>query len=246
MPLDDNDITLIEKYIDNALSQGEAELFNSRLKDQTFYDEFKLQEAVAGSLKVVYRKKLKDELKQRLPEIRNDVVPFRKRQYFYWAASVAVITVISLIFFFIQRQHSAGSVFVAMYKPYPAAPVTRGQAEVPEHPAFEMYRRGNYQEAATMFNQLISENNPAFNETLLQLLLGNCYLNTDHFDQAAICFKNVMDSRQGILEQHGKWYYALTLLKDNKIDQSVSVFTEIRDSESIYSHRAQEAIDQLL
>lgn len=247
MPLSEKDIELIEKYIHKALSGEEKELFDVKMQEEAFREELAAVRTGQRSLNIVYRKRLKEELIGELKDYRKKqaLSPHFSKRYLYWAASVSIIVFFCALYFFRSGDTRAGAVFAENYRPYQIAIVGRnGQTEEYDHPAFTKYQSRDYQEAGRLLEQLISEENQ-FDRQLLQLLLGNCYLNSGNPDKALATFKQVMDSDQLIYEQHGRWYYALTLLKEHKTEQSLKLFQYIASADPLYAEQAEKIIKEL-
>jgi tetratricopeptide (TPR) repeat protein len=250
MPLDNNDIILIEKYLDNDLSQAEHNLFNSRVKDEDFSEELKLQQSTANALEYLFKQQLKESLRQQLHTHKSDesqnkktTVDFNKK-YFYWAAAAIAFVIISIIAIR-PGNTDAEALYLAYYKPYPVVNITRSLLNTNTHPAFEKYGEQDFQQAAVLFEQLLKDNTSGYNPALLQLLLGNCYLNTGEFQKAVTSFKNASNSADPILNQHAKWYTALALLRAGNQAETLRLLQELMRSDSMYKSQAGNLMDEL-
>lgn len=251
MPLSSNDIILIEKYLDDDLSQAEHDLFNSRVKDEAFSEELKLQQSTGNALKEIFKQQLKEEFRQQLHAHRSDesqnkktTVNFSKKKYFYWAAAAIAFIIISIIAIR-PGNTDAEALYLAYYKPYPVVNVTRSLPNTNTHPAFEKYGDQDFQQAAVLFEQLLKDNTAGYNPALLQLLLGNCYLNTGELQKAVTSFKNASDSADPILNQHAKWYTALALLRSGNQAETLRLLQELTGSDSMYKSQAGNLMDEL-
>ena len=242
MLLSDHDIDLIQRYIDNNLSDDELTLVKSRIADKEFYDELKLQKTIASGLEEQQRLKLREELKGSLRNVKIDVDDFRegKSVRWYWAAAAVVaLAVVSLIYFLPSPKEAAGSLFQAYYKPYPIAPLVRGD-NTQTTEVLEKYNTGDYTGAAELLTGSISKASSEEEKIYLKLLLGNCYLNTNQLQNAMLLFKEVMESKELLLAQHATWYYALALVRNNEIDKAVTVLNDIIELKSMYAGQALE------
>lgn len=250
MSLSEKDILLIEKFIDNDLSGEEREIFDQRIKDSEFNDELRFQERIAKSIHRVHHDELKAGLKAQLADknYSNDghVGGHKKANYIYWAAAVIVFICVGYYAVFNNAvENSPAALFVSYYKPYPVTTATRGQFDGLNHPALKKYHVGEYQQAAVMLEELVRDRARDFNESFLQLLLGNCYLNTGRLEEAKHRFLQVKNSGESIFRQHGGWYYALTLLKEDSLHEAASWLKEIETSGSVYSRQARELRSKL-
>jgi tetratricopeptide (TPR) repeat protein len=250
MPLSNNDITLIEKYLDDDLSADENDVFNSRIQDTAFTEELKLQQSTANALKHLFEQQLKEELRQQLGTYRQDELDSKKttsrfnKTYFYWAAA-AIAFVIIFILAIRQKSTSDEALYLTYYKPYHVGNSTRSLPASNNHLAFEKYTEGDFQQAAILLEQLLKDNTQGYNTALLQLLLGNCYLNTGELQKAVASLKSAANSDDPILSQHAKWYSALALLKLGNRSETLRLLQELTSSDSIYQKQAGNLMDEL-
>lgn len=255
MPISEDDINLIEKYLDQACSQEERERFESLLKNDSFKEELKLQMSVIEGIREFHKTELKDSLKQELlkqrDELRNKQVREKARRNLLLAvaASVTVFLIASLLLFFTGRERqTTDELFMVYYKPYPGISSTRGASDEGSNLAkesFQYYSEGEYRQAASGLEQLIEEDNPQFDADNVKLMLGNCYLNLGQTHKALAIFMDLERSAGKIVKQHARWYAALTLLKAGESDQSLMMLDSISESGSLYSEKAHALIKDL-
>lgn len=249
MALPENDILLIEKYIDEELTESDRELVRSRMKDDFFSGELKFQVTVARAFRKMHEHELKNELKGHLRHYNKGTRVISKPlpwATIYWAAAISAIVVASfLVLLQSDKNVAADTLFTAYYKAYPAAIVTRGHSHDLNNLAFQKYHNGEYATAAPLLAKLIEEGNDSYNESFLQLLLGNCYLNLHQVDKASTVFQKVMASDEKILAQHAHWYYTLALLKNHNLPQVLVELDNMINSNSIYSKQAQKLKEDL-
>jgi tetratricopeptide (TPR) repeat protein len=249
MSLNRDDIELIEKYIDNDLSGEESISFQNRMKDEDFFEELRLQESTAMSIKRLQDLQLKEELRRHLAaqrDLENDgnTVRFSNKRYMYWAAAAIAIVIVSF-FVLKQKNEPVGSLYLSYYKPYPMAGNTRGETNPAIHQAFEKYTAGDYREAAVLLQQLLAEKPSTYDHALLELLLGNCYLNLDESQKALASFKKARYGPDQLLKQHAQWYYMLALLKQEKLQEVRVVLKQIVQTRTIYHQQASTLLEQL-
>jgi tetratricopeptide (TPR) repeat protein len=244
MPLSEQDIGLIERYIDNDLSQEDKNLIDSKLKEDDFLSQFELYKGVAKAVEVHYNKELKYELKAHLMKqdsyfkvTKNSVFNSKNSWYISGAAAAFAMVVVS---FFLWNKSSTNTttLFASYYKPFPIASVMRGDQKGFNSEAFKKYTDGKYEEAVLLLERQTAAGINGLEDPLLQLVAGNCYLKTNQFEEALKMFKKTANSQEIILSQHATWYYALTLLRQSKEDQAIKALEEIIDSNSIYSTQA--------
>jgi hypothetical protein len=247
MLLRDNDRKLIQDYLDGSLSKEDKELFDLKMKEKNFSEAVVFYNAVVGGIEDFHREELKNELKQSLVNENAKTKKHRSvREYWPLAAAVVIIVAVGFLYMFLHSGTGAAEkLFLSYYKPFPIKVTTRGKLVTYESAGFEKYSSHDYKDAAILFEELISHNDSTVSKPLVYLLLGNSYLNTGDVDKAMASFNLVMRSGDGIMAQHGKWYYALALIKTNKSKEALKVLNEITTAKSIYSKPAEEIMNKL-
>jgi tetratricopeptide (TPR) repeat protein len=236
-----DDKALIEKFIDNDLTAEELLIFNSRKKDNDFLNELKFQQTIVESIQLVNLKEERSRLKSMLmmPAPKSTPVILFK----HWLGIAAsIILLLAAIFFVSRNTTTPQSLYVTYYKPYPIN-LTRDETQL--MPAFTEYYSQNYLEASVLLEELLSQKDNNSSLARIHILLGNCYLNTDRLDKALVNFKAAMNSDDAILKQHGQWYYALVLLRQNRINETSKLLSEVIQSRSLYATQAQALADAL-
>jgi tetratricopeptide (TPR) repeat protein len=247
MILSEDDINLIDNYLDDNLRQEEKALFELKMNEKYFSDELKLRASIVKGIKEFNRNELKAELSGYL----SDRVKIKSKNrsksinYLSIAAAIVIFLVSSLwILLHNKNRDTPDEIFAAYYKPYPVAITTRsGQENL--IPAFEKYQENHYKEAVVLLERISSEEKKNVGNPFLQLIMGNCYLKMDRFDKATIAFQNVIDSNDLVLKQHAEWYMALTLLKSNRVGESLAILDQIKAARSIYSKNAESLIKRI-
>lgn len=240
MSLDKEDLILIEKYLEGSISPHEMELFNTKIQNKDFKDELELHQNIAKSLTRVHEKKLKAELKVDLGRIykaNTTSKPFKIRPiFYYWAATLSAILISAFIYFNVKN--SARDLFRTYYKPYPVAPMARGELGPMQPSAFERYNNGDFENAVPLFRQLIKEQKNPEDKTLFQLLLGNCLLNINQPNEAIENFDMIIRLGDTVFVQHAQWYKSLALLQMEKKDELQKILEQMKNDDSIYAQRA--------
>lgn len=251
MSLDNENIKLIEKFLNGELSAEDQAILAERMKNNDFAKEFHFQKDALHTFRLFHDKKLKTYLNDHFPEeVKNLAQPTKdnnKKQFLIAPILLVAATIALFIIAYLWisgRHQTETSDFTAFYKVYPAQPITREPQSVANQ-VLTKYKEGNYAEAASAAEKLIKTNLSETKKTELLLILGNCYLNINELQKAANVFKQVKTSSDKILSQHGAWYYALTLLRQNNIEQCIKALDEIILSESFYKQEATVLYNQL-
>jgi hypothetical protein len=89
----------------------------------------------------------------------------------------------------------------------------------------------------------ILRNNEQTNfELLIKAIL---YIEPENYNQATDYLSIAMESYNSEISEASKWYYALILIKNNDLQNALSMLNQISSSESLYSNRAKQLIERL-
>lgn len=244
--LNDDDYLLIEKFINNELSDEDSLRLKERQKDPAFSNELKLHQHTGEAINEYHSKNLRAELKQRLEEIPADDLRAKRRSAFmYWAA--ASIMVCAIVGYFVLRSGNSSdkNLFDSYFKAFPATIITRGSDDESSDAALKKYQAGDYEGAALIIQPLIAKESNIDEKHKLKLLLGNCWLKLNEASKAKKCFKEIMEDSDTQFRQHGEWYFALSLLKNKQRDSSMLILNNISHSNSIYAKQADDLAKKL-
>jgi len=164
----------------------------------------------------------------------------------YWkpmAAAAAVLLTVTFIFLF-NRSESPEELFARNFEPYPNVfePTQRGNDSNADKraSAFAMYEQGKYAEAATLFNQLLSEKK----EPEILLLLGNANMVLNHDEEAKNNFLTLVRDFDGLDEQ-AKWFLSLVYLKSGEREKAKLIWEELGDPKITYSEKAKKLLREV-
>jgi tetratricopeptide (TPR) repeat protein len=245
--LSDEDKIGIEKYIDNDLPEEDRKAFSGKLKDNDVVSEMALQRAIATSVEDIHKNNLKAELKNLLTDkdYTHEAEPVSKTHMLIWYAAASVVAIIVIALIFIARNKSnPESLFASYYEVYPAGSSTRGSNDFNEE-ALKLYQEEQYQTASGLLEKMIQGNSEKLDKAYVQLLLGNCYLNLGKPNEAADCFSKASLSNDPLIAQSGQWYFALALVRNNKINDASVNLHQIIDSNSVYSKQAENLLQDI-
>jgi hypothetical protein len=247
MQPDNEDLQLIEKFIDGELSIDERKLFQERMNDEAFAKQLHFQRAVTDSVRIVQEQELKKKFKQRLEQQRmtNETgTGESSRRNYYWAAAVLVIALASTIFIVVQQPDSSEKLYLAYYQPYPVTGITRDGSEEKQDPAVTAYGSGDYRSAAFILEAKIAEATTR-NAEELKLILGNCYLQLGEQNKAALLFKQVMQSDDPVLKADASWYFALAQIRMSDVANAKVTLQDLMATKSAYRSKAAQLLDDL-
>lgn len=241
MQLSNEDIILIDRYIDGELSEEEKTILFERQKDLYFKEEFDIRSGAAEAIHTLAEVRLRGELKSQL---RNIDLSEQSGRYnlFYWVA--AAVTLIFMVIWVFPGTETPESLFQAYYKPYPANIHTRGDAPAVIS-AFEAYEKGKFEEASDLIKSAIATQDESASSAHLELLLGNCYLNTNNYPLAEETFGRLQPNDDLMVRDHAEWFLALTYLKKGQVDRTHDVLDRLVTTESLYKSNAKRLLKEL-
>jgi tetratricopeptide (TPR) repeat protein len=237
------DIELIERYFDNALSTEEVNDLRGRMKHdfelQKLFDREKLLintiRADAASRDLEYLKSLEASL--------SDSARRDKRRVWYYYAAAACAAVLALALWMTSGDREPQQLYASYFQPHPNIfePVLRGTSDGSiRSQAFQAYEQGDYQRAASLFNEITKRNN----EPGTLMLLGNANLmigNTAEAKENFLALINQFDD----LDVAGKWYLGLCYVRTGEVQAAVDLLKEIQNAESPYAVKARKLLNEL-
>jgi hypothetical protein len=239
---EEQDIELIELYIQNKLDKSERERVDERLKTENdFLELFKDVEILLKGVRSATRKELADELKG----IENNIPPETKMVSInrtYWIGAAAAVTLIAVFFIWKALSVSPGEqLFAEYYEPYPNVlqSAVRGDNDISElADALQSYEEKDYKAAIEKLEAVEVKDFGVF------FYLGSSYLAIKDGKKAVSNFEKCLQP-QNRLSAQAEWYQALGYLVANDLGSSVQVLKSITSKQNSYSARAEEILTKL-
>lgn len=239
-------IEMVERYFDNEMTEEEKILFTQRLEtDRALRHLFDREKLLINTVRFGAAKNhlmFFKELEKSLPDITIERKTSKTWMYYAVAASV-VLLVVAGIYIFNLKDPTPGDLYAEYFTPYPNVfePTVRGSEEATRRAsAFQKYEEGNYEQAAALFSEIISESK----EPGILLLLGNANLAVGKTDAARANF-NELISASDVNAPAARWYLSLCYLKDGKVSQARETLAIVAKSNSAYSAKARQLINAL-
>ena len=247
--MNEQDLILIEKYLDTSLNKDEKDLFDEKInKAPHFKEEVMFQQSIITSLKVQEKVNLKDDLRQMLKEVKNSqklkkenvMTTYTKKML--KIAAVFALMIIATIGYLYLKPTQQEKLFHAYYEPFPEDPMTRGDKIDTYDEAMKLYGKGEYKEAIPLFQQITTENS---DNLRYYLFLGNCYLNTNNIELALNSFTKVLETEDTLVKTHADWYIALCHLKANDKEKALKQLNKIKTGQGLYQKDAEALLQKL-
>jgi tetratricopeptide (TPR) repeat protein len=238
---EEHDIALIDLYLSDEVTQEQKVEIETRLaRDADFAKLFEDLRMAVDGIQFQAREKLKEEigkLEDKLDRAEGSKT-FRLRTNWPAALAAIVITGVGVLWYF-QRQESTASLFARVFEPYPdvVMPVVRG-TEVnadPLAPAFAAYDKGDYEKAASLFQQAPKKDGAVY------FYLGNSYLALGNGRKARENLQRLKGSFD-VFHEQTDWYIALSYLLEGDNATCRELLLEIRAKNNSYSAKANELL----
>jgi hypothetical protein len=249
LQLTEIDQLLIEKKLDNTLTETEKMTFNQRLADPNFASELKrYQQAVQA----VYAfgdanlKALLQEEEQKLQKKKAALTPqypiaILRPVWRRWAVAASLLVAIGLTAqVVLHKMQESKSVYARYFKPEPtySKRANRDRADAPKAPkddfekAFTFYDNGEYEAALTYFEKIpapvSAEETPQYDVLFFK---ANAYLATKQTAKAIPIFEQLSQNKATKWQLHAEWYLAIALSKEQP-DKANVLFEKIRNTEN--------------
>jgi hypothetical protein len=240
------DQELIQKYVDRSASPEEVKEIEKRIATEPefrkMHEEYK---RLPAGIRYHFLKQRLDQLKTLEKALPPHDEVFLIGRYANWriipamAAAVAIIIITVLLF----RGDSNSELYAKNFEPYPNVfePTQRGDDATDRRAsAFSMYEQRNYEGAAALFAELLSEKK----EPEILLLLGNANMVLDRNEEAKNNFLTLIRDFDGLDEQ-AKWFLSLCYLKSGDREKAKLIWEELGDPKVTYSDKAKRLLEEV-
>ncbi len=242
MTTEENDIELLDQYLQNTLAPAERVALEARLQNDeglrnTLEDLKVLQAGIRESSRMQIKSQLV-EIENKLPQP-GKVISFRP-----WAVGIAATVVLAVVSILLwPRPTGPQELFAQYFEPYPNVimPTVRGDLE-PDTTlmakAYRAYDSGDYEKAIRFFEQVGTKDEGVY------LYLGNSYLAIDSTEKAIVCFEKVI-SDFDVFDEQAEWYLGMAYLKTGDLKEAKSLLSIIATKEGPYKIKAERVLPNL-
>lgn len=236
----ENDILLIEKYLQHDLDSKETEIFHARLESSLdFREELELKKSMLAAIRSEDKTQLLKEFEQLTFKETNYQSRTKKITWYYSAAAAISIIIVSALLL----RPSTDDLMQDHFIPFPEQPITRnvnGTVGIYKE-AMQHYSLGNYDRSLESFSQI--EDNTK--EAEICLYKGNALLALDKAREAIPLLVEAQMSKNQPVQIHAQWYLALAYLGADKKEESLSLLNKIASDKNLYQEKAQNLISDL-
>lgn len=253
MNFTEQEISIMDDYINNNLSQERKIIFDESMKRQDFKDEVLLKLSILKELQSEANKKLKEDILSfsedtNSREIRDTEINTKEKsnpnKYLKYLVGLLLIVALGILLFWaFNKNNQVDQLYAATYETYPAQEIQRGKIEqqnIDYIAAMELYRNGDYEAALNGFKAL------DMNDQSLNLYIGVSQMELEQFSDAQSSLIKVKSSTDVGIRQAAEWYETLILLKTGDETGFNSAVKNIIDDEShLFNRKAKELQSKL-
>lgn len=222
---------LIANYFSNCLSEEEKEQFQYLLNIDT---EFKTKVDFETRVKHAIHKKEHQNLKEHFKNLDDSILIERQtpnRKIWLVAASITLLVALTFSYIYFNKDYSSEELYANYYQPAKNVvhPIVRNNdSQTDKNKAFIAYQKEDYVTAEKLFSSLYMSTK---NSELL-FYEGITLLELNKVDGAILKFKSHLNYSDAVSEMTN-WYLALAYLKQNDIQNTKTILTEIVNNEAL-------------
>ena len=244
---------LIEKYLEQRMSAEERQKFEQAMIDNpAIKEEIELHRQVTATLKGEKVHELRSVLKAvdknwgaEKKEQKGVARTINFRRVIAIAATVLLMVMSYQFFFTSGGPVSNEQLFADNFQPYQMLLSQRGLSEGEKNIVLEnaisAYSKGNYQSAASFFQQL-SQNDPT--DISYQFYLAVAQLGAKENDTSINLFQNIISTEGHPFKEQSQWYLALAYLQNGDNENARKTLSEI-ESGQFKNAEARQILEQL-
>jgi len=242
-----NDISLIEKYLEEELNEKDRVRFELRLQeDADFRALFEAHKLLTTGIRANARASLRQQMEdwEKQMDEHHAGRGGRFRAWWYVAAGIALLIVGLGSFFWIDQDHS-GNLVAEHFEPYPATyGAVQRSGDEPSgklREAISLYEQGNYDKAIPVL-QTIVEENP---DPVIKFYLANAHQANQEPEQAIELYLGLLEGEKGLLQNQIMWYLSLCFIELQDYDSARVYLLRISNEENPYQMRAATILSKL-
>ncbi|MEL6561803.1 MAG: hypothetical protein AAFQ94_26695 [Bacteroidota bacterium] len=240
----EEDLLLIEKYFEGALTGEQAELFERKRESSVeFSNEVKFQKELLAHTEAHIRKELKDQM---LSDFRSIDQPGRVKliqpiRWKYYLSAAAVLILIAVFSIFKFSENESLAIYESYYRPYDGLVVTRSN-ELNDNAGLLGYQRGEYSTALEYL--LATPEIKGVSQGERKLLIANCYLNIDQPYKSLEILESIDSDEKPIIKANISWYRAMSYLKMKQLSEAKAIFEMLAAGNSAYVNKASDILKE--
>lgn len=245
--MNEQDIELIERFLKGELSKFEKEQTEQRL---SLDRDFRRRVEVFRELQQMHTEEVKD-FRALLNEVQQDyqqeLKTSRKRTYWLVAASISVLGIVSVAFFYLIKPAADTQELYAQYFAIPADNLSvRGEdaSQALLNEAMQYYNAQEYHEASLRFEAWLQQ----YPDSAPVLFYsGISHMAEDNMSQAIVQLQKISSDSidTGQYRSPASWYLALAYLKSNQQKAAGDILEKLAEGSTTYAAKAKNLIEDM-
>ncbi len=223
MALADDDIKLIEGWVQGRLNASEIQQVEVRRRDPEFESQLQLHQRVQRASRSWGRANLLKTFQGWDQEDLAHHKPGTKMAFrWQWAAVALVLLASAIWIFFLYEKQSPQTLFADYYEKYPNLidPISKGSTR-DVISISQLYESGDY---ATAVLRQPGDSLQQYYQALSQIELGR-------LDRAEVLLRQISEDQTHRFHEGARWNLALVYVKENKMKEAYVILLQISTSE---------------
>lgn len=243
MPLSEKEIELIDKFLNDSLSQEDQTMFDRFIESsKDFTDELNLQRKLVASIEANEFIKKRQEVNQIL-ETHEDrpivkTIDIRRR----WYLVAASLLLVCLFFLWpIIYGNNSEEIFNEYYASYEGLVISRADSNNDHIEGLQEYNTLHFTEALP---KLLNSNYDGALRGEVNLMIANCYIIENELDSGQAWLNRITKSHSKHSIENRDWYTALILLQKGEIEESKGTLEKIANSSSTFAAKSKRLLKE--
>lgn len=243
----------IQRYLDGEMSEEELWSFQEDIKKHPeLKEELDLHLLIEKSLKGKKERRFREKLEKSYHNAQLNTVnsSFNKNnsvKIAYLLIPLAAILIAGIFIFIPGFRPDKDSLFEEYYTPinisYGSRSAEASAEETRLMSGIEAYLMGDLELSKRMITSYLS--NEPEEKAAANYFLGLTYMELHDYPNAEICFKNIVNDSINYYQEHSRWYLALVLLKEDRIEEARQLFDQISMDGSVHSEKSKEILKKI-
>lgn len=215
--LSEKDLSLIQKYLGDALSPSDKSMFEEKIKQPAFNKELLFQAQLVDSLEEIDNATVRQELAELKGKSKEKATTSNFSNLIKIIGVAAILALAWIAYQSMQHSSPSPTQLAESYGyVYPPSEIQRGQADSTNSisEAMKAYADKNYAHATTLFNKSQTKSEQAY------MYLANCYIQTKKYNKAEKVLKNLVLSEDVELKQNAEWYLTICHLAQSDLNNT--------------------------
>lgn len=247
MELNEKQIESIGLYLQGSLKGTHLSDFLKELENsKAMKAELKLQSAILEGIEHKNNLELRSKFKEISKEINEAPKEAKvvKMPLIKIISSIAAISLVCLAAYFLMNTKSdTDSLYASYFEPSELTITRSTDIDADLATLKELYNTQQYDKAVPLFESVVAQNPSSSN---LRLAYGNALLKCKKTSLARQQFEYIINAKDPLFIDQGRWYLALTALKEKNVDQAIEILDVLnKDANSDFHSEAQSLLNEI-